>query len=210
MDFLRLCRVAALLSTTWFCVACGSEPLQRADSSVWLEEEKSELDNGAALVEGMLLFLNHKSTTVALLDATVDLDVRVAEGIVDHRNGSDEILGTSDDNHFESIDELDSIEFVGPKTLELIKEYTIANGWVLRVDEFLGVYDGVSFTVLEAEAVLGLVNRASLKELDSLIDSRAAVTIIEDRPIFSILELSAVKWIGPQGLSQLKLASNDS
>ena len=210
MAFLRLCRVATLLLTTLSCLACGSIPSHPTQSSVRLDEEETEINHGAALIEGMLLFLNDESTTVGLLDITVDLDHRVAKGIIAHRDGNDEVLGTEDDDLFESICEIDSIEWVGPKTIQRIKEYAIENGWVPEEDPFLGVYDGVTFTVLEAEAVLVLVNESSLEALDAIIDHRAAETIVDQRPFDSIRDLSAVKWIGPDALLKLKLVANAS
>ena len=210
MVILRLCRAAALLLTTLNCLACGSIPSHPAESSALLEPGTPQTDDGAALVQGMLLFLNDESTTVGLLDVTVDLDHRVAKGLVAHRDGGDEVLGTDDDDLFESVCEIDSIDWVGPKTIQRIKEYAIANGWVPQEDSFLGVFDGIAFTVLEADAVLTLVNEASLEALDAIIDHRAAETIIEERPFDSIRDLSAVKWIGPDALMELKLAANAS
>ena len=50
---------------------------------------------------------------------------------------------------------------VGPARLETIAAYAAQQGFVPQGDELLGVYDGVPFTVNEAEATLAFVNAAT-------------------------------------------------
>ncbi len=207
MDWCHKSRLSIFCLLLLACSACGKEPTESVQGFVGEELESRHFDQRGALVEGLLFFLNHPSTTVALLDSVVELDRRVAEGLINHRNGADGVFGTTDDDPFDSINEVDSIEWVGPKALGLLKEYAINNGWIDENEPLLGVYDGVSFTVSESHSVLTLVNEWSVDQLDRLIDRRAAETIVEQRPYASIRALSEVKWLGPRGLVALKGAA---
>ncbi|MBM4388120.1 MAG: hypothetical protein FJ088_10310, partial [Deltaproteobacteria bacterium] len=51
----------------------------------------------------------------------------VATNIIAHRNGADKAYGTEDDNPFDSIEELDSVPYVGSTIIAKLEAY--ANGW---------------------------------------------------------------------------------
>ncbi len=67
--------------------------------------------------------------------------------------------------------------------------------------------EGVSFTAAEATAVLALVNRASVTELDvdAGLDARAAEHIVAARPIASLEALAAIPYVGAAALEKLRL-----
>jgi DNA uptake protein ComE-like DNA-binding protein len=69
----------------------------------------------------LLEFVNRAS--MATLDQEVSIDVRAAKNIVQYRNGEDGVVGTEDDNKFESIDDLLSIDYVGDTTVDKIRSY---------------------------------------------------------------------------------------
>ena len=69
-----------------------------------------------------------------------------------------------------------------------------------------GTFSGVTFTAVEATTVLDMVNTASLSQLDNEIKltSTAAKNIVLARPIKTLAELDAVKYVGGSALKALK------
>ena len=56
------------------------------------------------------------------------------DGIVEHRNGPDGDLGTGDDDIYDSLEELDAVDFVGPVTLDRLADWATeltARGFVI-------------------------------------------------------------------------------
>ena len=75
----------------------------------------------------MLTFVNSPDTTLEVLDVDVGLDSRAALNIVSHRNGTDGRYGTSDDNLFDDLPELDLIPYVGRSALEKLRDFSGAH-----------------------------------------------------------------------------------
>ena len=63
----------------------------------------------------------------------------------------------------------------------------------------------VSFTVAEAEAVVELSNTADPNTLDDKIglDSRAAHSIVDARPVSTVQEISGLYYVGASALTKL-------
>jgi hypothetical protein len=158
---------------------------------------------------GVLAFVNDGTTTVTVLDNDVPLDVRAAKGIVHHRDGADRVYGTRDDDRFDGIEELDNVSYVGPAALDALFAYAAADGWVPSGAETLGTYDGVSFTVDEADATVAFVNAATYDQLDVEVglDKRAVDAIVAARPLPSVLALSELYYVGGSALTDLKDAA---
>lgn len=167
------------------------------------------IEDGSPEGIGFLALLNDKNTTLEILDDDVRLNARAAKNIIHHRDGYDRVAGTSDDNPFDSIDEVDGVSWVGPSAMQRILDFALANGWVPAGDEQLGRWDGVSFTVAEAHATLEFTNRAShdLLDHDMKMDRRTADSIVNAQPIGSIEELAGLFYVGKSALQQLKAAA---
>ena len=166
-----------------------------------------DIVEGSAPALGLLSFLNDASTTVTLLDIDVALDVRAARSIIHYRNGADKVFGTADDQLFTSVAEVDDQWYVGDSALTKMIEWAHEHGWVaLEGDDLLGTWDGVSFTVAEAEAVLGLANSAASGTLDDEVglDRRAVESILDARPVESIEHLAGLYYVGGTALVRLK------
>ncbi len=164
------------------------------------------LRDGQPEAVGVLAFLNHEDTTFELLDEQVPLDRRAAENIITHRNGPDGVYGTDDDRPFTSIDEVVDVYWVGPASLQRILDYAAAHGWIPEGDEVLGVYDGVVFTVDDAERTLNIANSApdSVLRQNVGLQARTVASLIDNRPYASILELSETRYVGPASLERLR------
>jgi 5-methylthioadenosine/S-adenosylhomocysteine deaminase len=76
----------------------------------------------------LVQFLNHESTTYDVLVTTVGISTKSATNVIAHRNGADGLLGTPDDDPFDSVNEVDEIKYVGSVTLGQLTQY--AEGWV--------------------------------------------------------------------------------
>lgn len=156
---------------------------------------------------GVLLLLNDAGTTLALLDDAIGLDRRAAVSIVDHRDGEDRVYGTSDDRPFQSIAEVDALYYVGEDALDLLTEWAWDHDFVpSEDDEVVGTWDGVTFTVAEADHVVALANRASATWLDRDLglDRRAVESILAARPIATVEQLAGLYYVGEEALSTLK------
>ncbi|MEE2787931.1 MAG: hypothetical protein VX589_11380 [Myxococcota bacterium] len=163
--------------------------------------------DGSPSAVGILSWLNDESTDVWSLDVEANLDRRAARFIIHHRNGPDGTYGTWDDNPFDTIEEVDEVKWVGPKTMARLAEFATAMGWVPVRGDLLGVYDRVAFSVVDSEAVISLVNRESLTYLDDLLHRRAAQNIVAERPIRSIKQLARIAYVGTDALLTLKYAA---
>lgn len=84
----------------------------------------------AELDAATLALVNDPAVDFPTLDDDVALDKRAAENIIAHRDGADATPGTSDDDLFDSIAELDDISYVGDKALSLLQAYAVANGYL--------------------------------------------------------------------------------
>jgi hypothetical protein len=155
---------------------------------------------------GLLAFLNDESTTLEVLDYDVPLDRRSAYALAEYRLGNDGTWGTADDNVFDSVAEVDRVYWVGPKALARLTAFAETQGFVPEGDDILGTWDDVSFTVAEAEAVVELANTAGPNTLDDnvALDSRAADSIVDARPVSSVYEISGLYYVGTSALTKLK------
>ncbi len=142
---------------------------------------------------GLLAFLNAPATTFEVLDVAAALDRRAARNLIDARP-------------FDSVAEVDAVRQVGPATMDKLVAYARAHGWVPTGSDLLGVYDGVAFTVDQATQALALVNGVSETILDDDVglDPRAVASIVEARPVASVLELSELYWVGSAMLSRIR------
>lgn len=185
--------------------ACTSTPTGSEESFT----KQSPLAEGSPEAVGVLDFLNHATTDLHVLDVDVALHATAAKNLIAHRNGPDGQFGTSDDDAYDNVAEVLAVPQVGPARLKQITDYAAAQGFVPEGDDLLGVYDGVPFSVNEAEAVLALVNSATYVQLDEDIDldRRAVDSIVADRPIQTVLNLSERYYVGKSALEKLKAAA---
>lgn len=158
-----------------------------------LEIDTAPLISGTPGAVGVVRFVNDPGTSFALLDENVALDRRAAEGLIAGRP-------------FADVAEVDDVSFVGPVAMEHLFAYAEGNGFVPEGDDLLGVYDGVPFTVIEADRALNLVNGVSdgVLRVEVGLDSRAVNSIMNARPILSMPELGELYYVGPAMLGRIK------
>ena len=193
-------------------IACGSqEPY--LDLPTDLKPISSALSPWDGTPEGMALvdFLNDGETTEYVLDHEVGLDSRAAGNLIAHRDGGDNRFGTTDDDLYQSIAEVDRIRWVGPRTIEKMLTFVWSIEIVPEYDETLGTWDGVRFTVSQATDTLEFANAASEHTLDQELglDSRAVQSILDARPVQSVAHLAGLYFVGKTALRTLKNASQE-
>ncbi|MBI5511729.1 MAG: VWA domain-containing protein [Deltaproteobacteria bacterium] len=93
--------------------------------------DPNDLSEGSAAALATLAFVNDPLTTVARLDIDAAIDSRAAANIVLHRDGADAVAGTSDDDLFDTIAELDVVSYVGATALRSMADFAIAHGYAL-------------------------------------------------------------------------------
>lgn len=155
---------------------------------------------------GVLRLLNDPQVDFTLLDDAVRLDRRAAKNLIEHRDGPDGFYGTNDDDLFGSIEEADALPYVGPSALAKLLSYAEANGYLPGPEDILGSFDGVPFTVAQAETALQLCNEESegVLDVEIALDRRAVTSILNARPIVSMSELASLYYVGGSALSRLK------
>jgi len=155
---------------------------------------------------GLLDFLNDASTTQDVLDNEIGLDARAASNLISHRDGLDRLHGSDDDNPFDNLAEVDAVPWVGPTTMERLLDYADDQGFVPEDHDYLGTWDGVDFTVFQAESTLFFANTADLDFLDNELglDARAVDSIAAARLLKTIDELANLYYVGHDTLLLLK------
>jgi hypothetical protein len=107
-------RSAVCLALVTACVAGGS-PDGKDDEGLGAGkadgEELSDCEKGA-----IVAYLNEGVTEDKLIDAGVH--DAAAKALVAHRDGADATFGTEDDNKFDSIEEVDEVDFTGRVAFE--------------------------------------------------------------------------------------------
>ena len=164
---------------------------------------------GSAQATGVLEFLNAESTTLYVLDYEVPLDKRAAGNLIAHRDGGDRLFASSDDDLFDSLAEVDAVRWVGKTAIASLAEFADLNGWVPHGEALLGSWDGVEFSVDEADWTVNLVNTLSHVEMDHGLglDRRAADSIVAAQPLLSVAQLAGLYYVGRSALSVLKEAA---
>lgn len=171
-------------------------------------EEASTLRRAESTPEafGVLALLNDASTDLNTLDDNAKLDARAARSLIAHRNGPDRRYQTADDNPFDTLAEVDNQYYVGKSALKRLELYAAKAGFVPGGSDIVGEWEGVSFTMDEVTDTLALSNTASFETLDDVVglNSRAAKSIVAERPLSTMHQLAQAKYVGSAALSTLQ------
>ncbi|MEZ4440041.1 MAG: phospholipase D-like domain-containing protein [Polyangiaceae bacterium] len=187
-------------------VACGpADDDHVADGQV-------RIASGSPEEAAVLALVNDLAVDEPLLDDEVGLDSRAAGNIIAHRDGADATPGTSDDDLFDHIVELDDVSYVGASALDKLLAYALAHGY--------GQSEAPSAAELDY-VTLALANDVAVSEaiLDDEVglDSRAAAAIVEyragldgvegtadDRTFMRLADLDAISYVGDSALGKMR------
>jgi len=103
--------------------ANDSFPTGKADGALSANEELA-----------VLALVNDQLVTAAELDGPAHLYKTAAYNIIDQRNGPDGVVGTADDDAFDTLAELDAVKYVGPSALDALLAYAIDQGYLDRLE----------------------------------------------------------------------------
>jgi phosphatidylserine/phosphatidylglycerophosphate/cardiolipin synthase-like enzyme len=128
----RLASIVAVLATAVAILpACADEgEVEDGEHDSFGGKADGGIAEGSPEALGVLALVNDSAQTAAALKAGARVTIRVANNIVNHRNGADGTGGTPDDDKFDTLAELDAIPFVGPATLNALLERARALGLV--------------------------------------------------------------------------------
>ena len=190
--------LAVTFATAMLCTGCTADNHS-------IDTGDLAITNGTPEAIGVLTLLNSPETTTEVLDKNAGLNIRSARNLMHHRNGWDGTLGTYDDNLFGSIEEVDSVRWVGPTAMAQLIDFAATEGYIPEGADILGTWDGVTFTVVEAALVLDYVNEASHGILDheAGLDRRAVDSIVAAQPIATVEEPAGLYYVGRGALEAL-------
>ena len=193
----------AIIAASFLLAGCGADgPVEQQEQEQ--SQAQAPIVEGSPEAAGVVRFANE--TTLSVLDDEVPLPSNAAFNVIAHRDGPDALPGSRDDNLFDDVAEILSVKQIGQKRLEAMVAYANSQGYVPSGDDVLGEYDDVTFTVAQAEATLLLANDAGEATLDDDLglDRRAVTSILDARPIASVLALSELYYVGKSALTKLR------
>ncbi|MBW2457577.1 MAG: hypothetical protein JRI68_23930, partial [Deltaproteobacteria bacterium] len=122
-------RILSLVATAAVSVLFGCADYQE-DGEETLGASTYEIEESEVEV-GLLAFVNDQAaTTFDRLDTDCAIRSDSTENILAHRDGADGTPATTDDDLFDTIQELDDIRMVGPWTLDRLTECAEAYGYM--------------------------------------------------------------------------------
>jgi hypothetical protein len=197
--------VIVILCASALAIGCGIANHEEAA----FEEHgaKLSMDESECLVHAV----NNCSNGYTFFDESLQWDRRAAQALLDSRNGTDGVCGTSDDTPFSTIEEVDALPFVGPVAMSALLQHGWESGCVdspCNVPD--SVVDGVLYTYNQESNVLDWANRATEAEMLAIpgIGATIAKRLLSQREalgeIQSIQKISAIEDIGPVRLAQLR------
>jgi hypothetical protein len=176
-------------------VACAP-PL--ADDLASVDVATYPIVDGLPDAVGLLDLLNDPTTTLEVLDDEVPLNSRTASNLIAARQAF---------GGFDSVAEVDAVYWVGPSAINKLVEFAGEQGRIPGDNDLLGTWDGVSFTVAQAELTLEIVvNDLEHHDFDIYmgLDRRAADSIVAAQPVESIAVLAGLYYVGNSALEKIK------
>jgi hypothetical protein len=195
---------ASFALVTLTSLGCGSEP-ETADDANATEIAFAE---GTREARATVAFVNDASTDAAKLKAAGVTAKNTVAALLARRDGADGQPGTSDDELFETLTDVDAVKGIGPATIKKLAAYALARDF----GNERGYHHKVYFTEAQADRLLTLVNTANLGDLDQTtsVDSRALKNIGDARPIVSMAELTSISRVKTTALTLLRTEADDT
>lgn len=192
-------QLLAVATVASFVGACGQT------NDPWVELASGDQRVSALDQYGLLDFVNdQKATTLERLDIDCALHADTARYIIAHRDGTDGVPYTDDDNLFDSIAELEDVYQVGPWNLEQIYYCAKDAGYLFADEPGLLAFVNDAETTLEILDVDCAIRSDSARNVIKARDGRDKIAGTEDDATFgSIRDLEAVKMVGIWTLGQL-------
>jgi DNA uptake protein ComE-like DNA-binding protein len=184
----------SLITFAFLFVACGL-----AESSVGDDGSTATADQSLTVTQTkrVLNLVNYPGTDANVLSAT-GIDPRAAQHILQVRNGADGVTPSTDDVFFASLPQLESVSYVTSTVLNKLSTYAAEHpapaGETVK---------GVVFHGWEDQAVIWGVNQASTADLDAMLDTRAATSLLTHRPFTTVAQMGTLSYVGATALNKL-------
>ncbi len=156
---------------------------------------------------GVLGFVNDRDlATFEALDVDCAIRSDAARNIIEHRDGVDELPATADDDLFDTWEELDGVNRVGEKTLELLTECAEARGYLPTEEElallnFLNDQGNTTLARLDVDCALYSDSAANLVAHRDGPDGFAGT--VDDDYFHSEEEVDRVDQVGEATMERL-------
>ncbi|WP_299493121.1 phospholipase D-like domain-containing protein [uncultured Shewanella sp.] len=111
-------------------------------------------------LEDLLAFSNSPQTNVDVLKAN-GIYPTAAHSIIRTRNGVDKLPNTEDDRQFTSLEELDDIKYVGPKTLNVLTGLFL-NACTIPVNDVEVIFSPAPYDASHLTKVVEAINQATV------------------------------------------------
>ncbi len=183
----------ASLALVSLAAACAGAPDPELAPSTYAQTLSQP--NATAVID----LVNYPGTSAALLDDAVGLDARAARGIVARRDGADRVAPSADDVLYASVVDIDAVPYVGDAAFRALYAYAAAHP-----APHAETVEGVPFAGWQSEAIVWGVNRATLADLDAVLDARAASALFAGRPYASVAAMGPVSYVGASALGALR------
>lgn len=183
----------ASLALVSLAAACAGTPDPELAPSTYAQTLSQP--NATAVID----LVNYPGTTAAVLDDAAGLDARAARGIVARRDGADGLSPSADDVLYTSLVEIDAVPYVGDAAFRALYAYAAAHP-----APHAETVEGVAFAGWQSEAIVWGVNRATLADLDAVLDARAASALFAGRPYASVAAMGPVSYVGASALGALR------
>jgi hypothetical protein len=123
--------LSASLLATALLAGCSQTDVDDERDSDFISDGKADgaISEGSPEALGVLAVVNE--LTQQQLDNDVGLHATAAKNIAKHRAGGDGALGTSDDDSYDTLAELDAVPYVGPVAFGKLLAYAQDNGYVV-------------------------------------------------------------------------------
>ena len=196
----RIISLSTLILVSTLATACVSPVESTEEARTTLTGKYAALGNESPEVIGLLSWINGPEATLETLDIEVGLYRNAASNIVSHVRGFDGELGTIDDSPLSTLEELDAISSVGPKSITRILVFVESIGGVPKE-----VVEGHSLTDEQIIRVLEVINHYSYEALDHHVglNKRAALNLVDSRPYANMQDVAATAYVGPSAIGSL-------
>src|ERR1041385_8743286 len=109
---LRTCAICLPLALT--ISSCTDQDIEDGENDAFPSgKADGGIDEGSPEAIGVLAMTNDPGITAAQLKSDAHLSTRAANNIIKHRDGADGTAGTSDDDPFDTLAELDAVPYIG-------------------------------------------------------------------------------------------------
>ena len=150
--------------------------------------------------------INAPSMTLQVLDEDVGLNSRTAASIIDYRDGEDNIMGNTDDRFIASIGELDSIKYVGPKSIEKLSEYCSGDVKHSNTSDIalLNYMNSSAITFKLLDVDMGLRSDAAQSIFDFRAGADQVIGTSDDGLFYYVQDILDLARVGENSMEKIK------